>query len=527
MSGLFKSITNAISSVVNTVVDTVTNTVKAAVSDPIGTIAKVAAVATGNAWALPLISGADTIAHGGSIGDALKSAGTAYVGSALATQVAGGLDSALGTGASAAGAAATAGPSTLARIAGNAASTFVSGGNPLNAIVSGGIGAGVGELANQIPGFDSLPALAQTAIKNAMSSSLSTSLLGGQRPTQANVNTALAAGQAAAANTGAAGQSATGTMQTGMYQGEQLLTPKLETVAEAPPSGLDAAQGATPLLTPGITSPLTNSILAPMENMLGTPNNNLGTPNLGNDMNNAYGMGTMGPPNTMGNAYGMGGLNQASGAYGVGNRNQMAQNGQMPMYAKGGKIQHFADGGGADDSSQSSDFLKSLKELGAITGPAMSKQSGLMHLAQMGTPYSQDHSNVIPSLIEALRSRGIHLAHGGQPEEHPDDQSHPNYDGSPVFRTGGSNGLGGKYVEGKGDGTSDDISAMLANGEYVFSADVVSALGNGSNKAGADKLGEMVEAIRARARSSAPDKLPPDAKSPLEYLKPSRGNKNG
>jgi hypothetical protein len=518
MSGLFKSITNAVSSVINTVADTVTNTIKGALKDPIGTIAKVAAVATGNAWALPLISGADTIAHGGSIGDALKSAGTAYVAGQVAGAVSSGLDGAMGTGAAAEGAASNAAPSIFARVAGNAAGTAIAGGNPLNALISGGIGAGVGELTSQIPGFDSLPALAQTAIRNAMSSSLSSSLMGGQQPTQANVNSALAAGQAAAPNSQVA---------SNMYQGEQLLTPKLETVAEAPPSGLDAAQGATPLLTAGITSPLTNSILAPMENMLGTPNNNLGTPNLGNDMNNAYGMGTMGPPNTMGNTYGMGGLNQASGAYGVGNGNQMAQNGQMPMYAKGGAIQHFADGGGADDSSQSSDFLKSLKELGAITGPAMSKQSGLMHLAQMGTPYSQDHSNVIPSLIEALRSRGIHLAHGGQPEEHPDDQSHPNYDGSPVFRTGGSNGLGGKYVEGKGDGTSDDISAMLANGEYVFSADVVSALGNGSNKAGADKLGEMVEAIRARARSSAPDKLPPDAKSPLEYLKPSRGNKNG
>ena len=93
--------------------------------------------------------------------------------------------------------------------------------------------------------------------------------------------------------------------------------------------------------------------------------------------------------------------------------------------------------------------------------------------------------------------------------------------------SGGLSGLGGKYVQGHGDGTSDDISAMLADGEYVFSADVVSALGNGSNKAGADKLSEMVHAIRSRARSASPDKLPPDAKSPLEYLKSSKGKKNG
>lgn len=77
-----------------------------------------------------------------------------------------------------------------------------------------------------------------------------------------------------------------------------------------------------------------------------------------------------------------------------------------------------------------------------------------------------------------------------------------------------------KHVAGEGDGHSDDIPAMLADGEFVFSADVVSALGNGSTKAGSDKLYKMVEEIRKRARSTSPDKLaPPALKSPLDYLK--------
>jgi hypothetical protein len=80
-----------------------------------------------------------------------------------------------------------------------------------------------------------------------------------------------------------------------------------------------------------------------------------------------------------------------------------------------------------------------------------------------------------------------------------------------------------KHVAGAGDGHSDDIPAMLADGEFVFSADVVSALGNGSTKAGSDKLYKMVEEIRKRARSTSPDKLsPPALKSPLDYLKGSR-----
>ena len=78
----------------------------------------------------------------------------------------------------------------------------------------------------------------------------------------------------------------------------------------------------------------------------------------------------------------------------------------------------------------------------------------------------------------------------------------------------------GAHVAGDGDGQSDDIKAMLADGEFVFPADVVSALGNGSTKAGSDKLYEMMHAIRNRARSTGKKDLPPPAlKSPLDYLK--------
>jgi hypothetical protein len=66
---------------------------------------------------------------------------------------------------------------------------------------------------------------------------------------------------------------------------------------------------------------------------------------------------------------------------------------------------------------------------------------------------------------------------------------------------------------------------MLADGEFVFPADVVAALGNGSTKAGSDKLYDMMHSIRAHARSSGPKDLPPPAKSPLEYLKGSKSDR--
>jgi hypothetical protein len=77
----------------------------------------------------------------------------------------------------------------------------------------------------------------------------------------------------------------------------------------------------------------------------------------------------------------------------------------------------------------------------------------------------------------------------------------------------------GDAVSGPGDGQSDDIPAMLADGEFVFPADVVAALGNGSTKAGSEQLYKMMHNIRARARKAAPKDLPPKALSPLEYMK--------
>ena len=92
--------------------------------------------------------------------------------------------------------------------------------------------------------------------------------------------------------------------------------------------------------------------------------------------------------------------------------------------------------------------------------------------------------------------------------------------GLPSHKGGREDFKGGKHVAGEGDGQSDDIPAWLADGEFVFPADVVSALGNGSTKAGTDKLYEMMHAIRDRARSKGPKDLPPPAlKSPLDYLK--------
>jgi hypothetical protein len=626
-----------VDNVVAPVANVVTGTIDKAMNDPVGTIAMVATAIVAPEL-LPLVSGANTLAHGGSVGDALTSAATAYVGGQVAAgvgtlgdQVAAaatyGTD--LGSAQTAALAAQDAGMGTIGDVAGNIAGgvarTAVTGGDPLAALVSGGVGAGVNELSAQVPGFNDLPAAAQTAVKTAMSAELQ-----GKDPSSALINQALNAGINAAKDYSTTTPTGNLPTTTGANTPSTDFT---SNVNYGLSTGIDPTSGLTPpmaagntnadgstnydLANPTISSGLTQPIAPTLSDMgggygfitpvtggymtslgfvpqgsssvLGDPSSFINDPNvlgktvIGADTlrapltgvaatpaSSAVKVGAL--PTSGSSAATTGGLAAAGASAPSGlsvtdptapaggyktvgkmggdmteaglkqlyasltgapamtyaaptlaapTERTLAQlEGQSPYYAHGGSVQHFAEG----DTVSSENLATGLKALGNLDSGLKQPQHNLRQVGQAGMAYSPKATpTVMPQLAALLRSRGMTLADGGQ----PDDHKHPNYDGTPVFRTGGLDGLGGKYVEGKGDGTSDDISAMLANGEYVFSADVVSALGNGSNKAGADKLGEMVEAIRARARSAPPDKLPPDAKSPLEYLKSPKGKKHG
>jgi hypothetical protein len=80
----------------------------------------------------------------------------------------------------------------------------------------------------------------------------------------------------------------------------------------------------------------------------------------------------------------------------------------------------------------------------------------------------------------------------------------------------------GSAVHGEGDGQSDDIPAMLADGEYVFDSEIVAQIGNGSTKAGAQALDRFRENIRAHKRSAPINKIPPKTKVLTSYLKGAR-----
>jgi len=75
------------------------------------------------------------------------------------------------------------------------------------------------------------------------------------------------------------------------------------------------------------------------------------------------------------------------------------------------------------------------------------------------------------------------------------------------------------YVQGGGTGRSDSIDAKLSDGEYVIDAETVALLGDGSSKAGAQRLDQFRANIRKqKGKALAQGKFSPDARAPEQYL---------
>lgn len=80
----------------------------------------------------------------------------------------------------------------------------------------------------------------------------------------------------------------------------------------------------------------------------------------------------------------------------------------------------------------------------------------------------------------------------------------------------------GGRIAGPGDGKSDDIPALLSNGEHVIDASTVSDLGNGDNDTGQKRLEEIKQKIRNGAGRKNPRKASPKQKGLGLLLKSAR-----
>ena len=226
------------------------------------------------------------------------------------------------------------------------------------------------------------------------------------------------------------------------------------------------------------------------------------------------------------------------------------------MAAQGGHIGHYATGG-------KSDFQTAIDNM----KPQFAKAPTMLEAAPVVNQ---------PSRLGALKplragltanSQASGLAAGGLPHKYAEAAPEGH---NPEFITG----VTGYYAQGGGTGQSDDIPAMLHDGDYVIDAEAVSALGDGSSKAGAEALakfqsqfrhhddgasrGKPVPAkiadgeyvfpaafvtalgggdnkkgakllddmrveLRMHKRAAPTSKIPPKAESPLDYLKMAKG----
>jgi len=91
ISGAAKAVGNvvdfAVDKIAKPAVDFVGDTLKGLAEDPLGTAAKIALYATGNAWAIPLVDGASVAVKGGDIGDVLKTVAVSYASQKIAGEV--------------------------------------------------------------------------------------------------------------------------------------------------------------------------------------------------------------------------------------------------------------------------------------------------------------------------------------------------------------------------------------------------------------------------------------------------------
>jgi len=151
---------------------------------------------------------------------------------------------------------------------------------------------------------------------------------------------------------------------------------------------------------------------------------------------------------------------------------------------------------------------ESMPQIGQQKPPQQMQQQGLPQ--QMPPQMAQQVPQGMPQQGMMPQQQGMPppMRKGGLPHV----SNVPMVEGRMDFRKGAA-------VHGAGDGQSDDIPAMLADGEYVIDAETVAQIGNGSTKAGAQALDKFRESIRAHKRSAPVNKIPPKTKALTSYLK--------
>jgi hypothetical protein len=140
-------------------------------------------------------------------------------------------------------------------------------------------------------------------------------------------------------------------------------------------------------------------------------------------------------------------------------------------------------------------------------------------------------SAMVPRQKTGLDDPRSYYRYGAQPQpvQPPPQMPPPMAPQMPVQRAmGGGLALGynaggmpgtSRLVRGPGTGRSDEIPARLSDGEYVFDAETVALLGDGSTDEGARRLDALRQKLRMhKGRQLAKGKFSSSAKNPEDYL---------
>jgi len=168
--------------------------------------------------------------------------------------------------------------------------------------------------------------------------------------------------------------------------------------------------------------------------------------------------------------------------------------------------------------------------------PQISSQGNMGGMASGGLPHKYEKAapdGHNPEFITGLTGYYADGGGTGQSDDIPAMLHDGDYvmDAETVSSLGdGSSKAGRKVLDGfrnqvphKDVAEGKVVPAKIADGEYVFPAAFVTALGGGDNRRGADILDGLREKLRAHKRAAPLDKIPPKAKSPLAYIGKTKG----
>jgi len=499
---------------VDAVGSAVSNVVDNALKDPIGTIAKVAAVATGQFELLPVISAVDVVANGGSLEDAAKSAALSYAGNQISSFVGSELGSSV-----------TGGEFGYPNI-GAEVPLDVAASTPLlspavsqiagNVVASGALAAATG----RDPGEAMLMSLASQGLRKGIDYTIDA--VGNAIDNAGNVIATPEQGVIAEPES------------TNVIPVPEPSSVEVTPVPEPSPIETEPIFGQAPAeVTPVPEDQTTTEAITPTETPAEVPGfkwdettqtyvpedaGTVDTSTSGYTIDPVTGLPVAEEPAADLNYSAVGKYlqNQLTGSF-----IRSLLGGNVPTYSPTRTT--FTNAAGLPTTADKTATTFTTPDVGYNIG-TQAQFASILPEDYLKEDKKENMSDAFSAdAAEYAKQKFLESQFYDAPPEYAADGGLIGH--NPQFFSEGGAGIHHRYVKGDGDGTSDSVPAMLASGEFVIPADVVSSLGNGDNDAGASVLDRFMQEIRSHKRSAKPDQLPPDSKGPLSYLKAAQKKK--